>query len=162
MRPNQLMDLKYLQVAGGTADLTTLPINGVGYNQVVFLLTGQNNNDTACKIYAYAYDVLAGTHKQAIGYWLRTNTDTTPDVVSAWVRYEAGSEATVDTTAATDINFVVAVDLAEAVDVNSAAGYPCAGVGLITADTGAWTNLTISAVMQPVRAKDTQAVGLLA
>jgi len=162
MRPNLLMDLKYLTVGDGTGAITTSPIACVGFEQALFIITGTNNNLTALTINAYGYDALAGTNKQKIGYWLRTCTDTLPDEQSAWVRYEAGSEAVVDTTAATVVNYMVAIDIAEAQSKLQAAGYTATGIGLITGVAGAMTNSNIVAVLQPTRAKATQEAALLA
>lgn len=170
MRPNDLMQHKVLQLKAPIADafdtqLIVGPVDTHGYDQAMFLINlGVATGGTARgKVYAYGVDVAAGTHKQAIGYWIRCGSGDAPDTEGTWTRYEAGAELTTLAANNHGTQWLVAVDIVEAEAVVSAAGYTCTGVELIiTESVNDPVVGSASVILHPVFNKDTQMNGILA
>ena len=167
MRPNELMQLKVVEVLAPSVDAfagtkTLGPVRTDDYDQVMFAITiGAVSATGRTKIYAYGYPIVAGTNKQPCGYWARIGGNADADTEGDWTRYEAGAELT-PTANQSDTQWLIAIDPVEASAVNRAAGYACIGVALVCVEA---VDDTIAAsavaICRPVRNKETQEAALL-
>ena len=108
--------------ANGSPDTAVIGVGNARWATFVVLI-GVNAGAGDLKPIVKVCAVNAKTNAQAVGGWLRQGTGSAPDTISDLVRQEAGAEVNIATANCVATQHVIEVNVAEARNVWTAAGY---------------------------------------
>ena len=108
--------------ANGSPDTAVIGVGNARWATFVISI-GVNAGAGDLKPIVKVCAVNAKTNAQAVGGWLRQGTGSAPDTISDLVRQEAGAEVNIATANCVATQHVIEVNVAEARNVWTAAGY---------------------------------------
>ena len=108
--------------ANGSPDTAVVGVGNARWATFVVLI-GVNAGAGDLKPIVKTCAVNAKTNAQAVGGWLRQGTGSAPDTIAAPVRQEADAEVNIATASCVATQHVIEVDVAEARNVWTTAGY---------------------------------------
>ena len=108
--------------ANGSPDTAVIGVGNARWATFVISI-GVNAGAGDLKPITKVCAVNAKTNAQAVGGWLRQGTGSAPDTISDLVRQEAGAEVNIATANCVATQHVIEVNVAEARNVWTAAGY---------------------------------------